>query len=75
MVELTSYDWYTIKVMLVVISCEGDVAAITIHHLRYCEKNEVSSIFDLICYFCVYLKCIPYSYMISLKRGDKEENS
>ena len=75
MVELTSYDWYTIKVMLVVISCEGDVAAITIHHLRYCEKNDVSSIFDLIYDFCVYLTCIPYDYMISLKCGDDEENS
>ena len=24
--------------MLVVISCEGDVATVTIHHLRYGEK-------------------------------------
>ena len=54
-----------------VILCEGDVASITIH----CEKNCVFSIFDLIYDFCVYLTCIPYDYMISLKCGDDEENS
>ena len=27
------------------------------------------------CDFCVYLKRIPYGYMISLKCGDEEENS
>ena len=57
------------------ISCEDNVAIITIHHLRYCEKNCVCSISYLICDFYVYLKCIPYSYMISLKYGDEEENS
>ena len=33
-------NWYTIKVLLVVISCEGNVAAITMHHLRYCENGK-----------------------------------
>jgi len=57
------------------ISCEGNIATITIHHLRHCEKNYVCSISYLICDFCVYLKRIPYGYMISLKCGDEEENS
>ena len=38
-VELTGYDWYTIKVILVVISYESNVALITIHNLIYCEKK------------------------------------
>jgi len=40
-VELTGYDWYTIKLMFVVILCESDVALIIIHNFRYCEKSCV----------------------------------
>ena len=62
--------------MLVVISCEGDVATVTIHHLRYGEKIVFLAFFIYLIYdFCVYLKCILYGYMISLKCGDEEENS